>query len=1576
MPFAWTQDRAAAPQTTSAAPSGRISASPTQSRSHRRGLAPSASISSVSTSRRSASGSQLPPPPPPSSLSLPKASTSAALTNADESGDFRRFLDEAQAKDQRQRLPQANAEAATLTPDSHRPRRPAAGADAAESLRRVASSSTLSSMHSRRAATIAGTRADQSATPAGRARKNSTISTASKAQRSLSNYSVTFRNPTCQFLEQLSVEAQTPELGIDATPIIGRTVDNKSHLTALGHAAQLQSRSTSGNQSSPSSTNEGKAPAASHPTPVRSSTIAVETPTATCSRLSTSRSPTPAQPTPAAPVLSPTARSQPLSSRHRPQSYIHKPPTEPSGVLSRRKLGATGLGNGLPTSPSASWTQSKRSAAEMERSSSLQVGAKLQEATRGSEAVPLQQSPSQPASRRKSWFGLGWAGEATDAAAEKEQKVDTGADVKDEPMEDQPPPSMSEEEAAFRRSLGYDDAYDPSASVTTLKAAARTANPRRFPAGRDLDATPKVQPSHAQIPHRERRVSWLPWRNIAPPAADEVDNPANNLAEAPAQPLPAKADDVVPHESPETQLANAAPSSAAEELPPTVASADGEDTVTYRTVVKRGWMGARYKVQEPIQSLKDIFEPPQAESWRAQEADGAASANDKAAEQSVQNQSNGANTSYPPASNSGEDARQNSGTWRWPFWSGHEGQPEPSRDSAAQQLEVPAVPTDSSAQPATNVDAAEPMDIDQNGPPADAPMAPEGGSWTYSSYVASWVPTWVYNAQQQAAASNNEGGQNQVEATASASATEMPLPRTPAEQVKADALACNSAASAAATVFDANKAVLNNSTKSGWIKFFGSRSANLPEKMAEAITADDGLEVMDISEMEGSARPAATARTIASNNGRLTPDVVRATRARTTTGGNLAGSKASSLAGDGERARTNTPLSTSKDSIKNLSKTTITKAANVTAASTLGLGKGKRTNAHNGGGTGTNGGDGGSNSQQPAKDISKGLAPGGSGPSRSGASTPMKSAADPVASAPPNLVLPSFEDTFTRAPRMWPPKVSVLERTLSAVNSYFFSKVPDLERMKRPTRYSTYGESSLGSGTSLATAATIKPTQRLAGKAKATGAGSSKDKGVETALKEVAESAQRLPRAWSTVGMHDRAQTKGTAGIGKIVVIGVHGWFTQSIFKNMIGEPTGTSAKFAAMQTESIRRHFLEAGLELNPEAITAISLQGDGKVADRVDRLFAELISRPNWVSDMKNCDALFLSAHSQGAIVATQLLARLIEQRHVHAEHTRICLLAMAGIHHGPFAHLRSSITASYISYFETAAAKELFEFQSSTTAVAQQYTAALKIILDAGAKCVYVGSTDDNVVPIYSALNSSSNHPSILRALYIDGQAFPKVDFLTNLLVLCVAIRNAGLSDHGLLTLLSASVAGSLYGGRGHSLVYEEKAVYDLATRYLFEVTHPLSDPTLVPGPPGATSSSLHTTQHASYSSSPASARKVSGSESAPKKTVMLVSEAFEAQRWNPYELPWALRGLFEDKHVRSLFAEDMLNLLKSYEQWRPDPKSKALKDLQWRLAPMRSIAPPPIDEGFDGEDEAGGKEKDKAKDDGGSGKSSKL
>ncbi|GAC75150.1 hypothetical protein PANT_14c00063 [Moesziomyces antarcticus T-34] len=1557
MPFSWTTDRAAAPPNASAAPSGRISASPqTRPSGHRRGLPHSSSISSrhsiVSTEARTAAALAA-----PHSLSVPKSASSAALTSTDESDDFRRFLDEAHANDQ-----------AARSLGAHPPQRAAAGA--AESLRRVTSSSTLNSMHDQRVAQPA--RPATSAAPVGRVRKNSTLSTASRAQRSVSNYSMNFRNPTSQFLENLSAEAQTPELGIDDTPVAGRAVDNKSHLTALGHAAQLQTRTASGSHSTKISSAKGKAPA--HQLPVRSSTVPIATATpspsvrikpsvsgnvaasASASGSGSARSP-PSNQTSQSPGTSPTARLSPLSPRRRPQSYIHKPPSEPSGVVSPRRLGESRLGHGLPA---ASPIQAKRSADEMERSSSLQPTSQPSEQPQA--AIPA--SPSQ-ASRRKTWFGLGWAADdvRAPAAADKPNLEAAEAAEAAGSASEQPPPPMSEEEAAFRRSLGYNDVYDPAADKQP--SAGGDAEQKPFPAGRDSDATIRA----AHIPTRDRRISWIPWRNASATAEQGSKDAASSSADTPAHQVQQPQPDASASKTEAPVTSEASESVGTQEMRSSASRQDGQDTVTYKTVVKRGWMGARYEVQEPVPSLQHAFDPPQVKDdtdLAAASSETMEQVTDAAAAQDF--------SAYPPASTNASDSRQTSGTWRWRFWSGADGSTYGDQAPAAQELVVSSEPppTDpaGSTRVATEPDTAEPMDIDQNGPPDDAPHNADSASWTYSSYVSRWVPTWVYNAQQQDSATKDVEGPsdrtseavadkaNTIDAAAQA--------RTPAEQVKAEALARD----ASVVPFTPSKVVLNNSTKSGWINFFGSRSANLPREAPEAIGNNDGVEVMDISDMDAPAQ-STFARDVALRNGRLTPDVSRAPRARTVTGGSLAGSKASSFASESDMQRAATPLSTSKDSVRNLSKAAITKAANVTAASTLGLGKGKRTDAPTSTATASGIGEP-SGGSQASKDAGKGLAPNGSGPSRSGASTPTKSVADPVSAPPPNLVLPSFDDTFTRAPRMWPPKVGVLERTLSAVNSYLFSKVPDLERMKRPTRYSTYGDSSLGSNSATFKGAVSslggkKPAQRLAGKAKASGRGSSLDKGVETALKEVAELAQRLPRAWSTVGMHDRAQTRGTAAIGKIVVIGVHGWFTQSIFKNMIGEPTGTSAKFAAMQTESIRRHFLEAGLELNPEAITAISLQGDGKVADRVDRLFAELISRPKWVEDLKSADALFLSAHSQGAIVATQLLARLIEQRHVRAEHTRICLLAMCGIHHGPFAHLKSSITASYINYFETAAAKELFEFQSSTTAVAQQYTAALKIVLDAGTKCVYIGSTDDNVVPVYSALNLCNNHPSILRALYIDGQAFPRVDFLTNLLVLCVAVRNAGLSDHNLLTLLSASVAGSLYGGRGHSQVYEEKAVYDLATRYLFEVTHPLAEPTFAPGPPGATSSSLST------STNPG--KRPSTAESETSKAA-LVSEAFEAQRWNPYELPWALRGLFEDKHVRSLFAEDMLNLLESYEQWRPDPKSKALKDLQWRLAPMRSIKPPPIQ---DGEADAGAspiKAEEAAGGETGSSKNSKL
>jgi hypothetical protein len=79
----------------------------------------------------------------------------------------------------------------------------------------------------------------------------------------------------------------------------------------------------------------------------------------------------------------------------------------------------------------------------------------------------------------------------------------------------------------------------------------------------------------------------------------------------------------------------------------------------------------------------------------------------------------------------------------------------------------------------------------------------------------------------------------------------------------------------------------------------------------------------------------------------------------------------------------------------------------------------------------------------------------------------------------------------------------------------------------------------------------------------------------------------------------------------------------------------------------------------------------------------------------------------------VSTHLLDRLLADGHVvtrtHGDDVdctqthlgrhlqRVCILALCGIHLGPLRYLRSStVVGPYLQYFESVAARELFEFQ----------------------------------------------------------------------------------------------------------------------------------------------------------------------------------------------------------------------------------------------------------------------------------------
>lgn len=137
----------------------------------------------------------------------------------------------------------------------------------------------------------------------------------------------------------------------------------------------------------------------------------------------------------------------------------------------------------------------------------------------------------------------------------------------------------------------------------------------------------------------------------------------------------------------------------------------------------------------------------------------------------------------------------------------------------------------------------------------------------------------------------------------------------------------------------------------------------------------------------------------------------------------------------------------------------------------------------------------------------------------------------------------------------------------------------------------------------------------------------------------------------------------------------------------------------------------------------------------------------------------------------------------------------------------------------------------------------------------------------------------------------------DFLTNLVAFALKLRNLGISDHSLIRELSGPLAGSLYTGEGHSRIYDEQSVYDLAVEFALETT--------------------------SIGALPIQIKKSSTSQT---------------QGQNPYILPFAMRGVLEEEYVKNEMCHEITELMRQFDDWKPS--SKVLKDVKFRLEGVRS------------------------------------
>ena len=347
--------------------------------------------------------------------------------------------------------------------------------------------------------------------------------------------------------------------------------------------------------------------------------------------------------------------------------------------------------------------------------------------------------------------------------------------------------------------------------------------------------------------------------------------------------------------------------------------------------------------------------------------------------------------------------------------------------------------------------------------------------------------------------------------------------------------------------------------------------------------------------------------------------------------------------------------------------------------------------------------------------------------------------------------------------------------------------------------------------------------------------------------------------------------------IRRALAIGIHGYFPAPVLRSVLGQPTGTSIKFANAAASAIQRWCEARKLQCE---IEKVALEGEGKIAERVDLLWNLLL---NWIDKVRKADFILIACHSQGVPVANMLVARLLSFGVVTSARLGIC--AMAGINMGPFSELQSRWIGG--------TAAQLFEFGDPNSTVSKSYRIAMETNLRRGVKSTYIGSIDDQLVSLESSTFGAALHPHIYRAVFVDGKLHAP-SFISQLVGFALKLRNLGISDHGLVRELSSPLAGSLYSGEGHSRIYDDDTVYDLAVGFALETTDMIDTPL-----------------HMSYI------------DNAPP---------------NPYILPFSMRGVLEEEYVKHQLQDETMQLLRQFDDWKPF--TKVLKDVKFRLEGVRS------------------------------------
>jgi hypothetical protein len=187
-----------------------------------------------------------------------------------------------------------------------------------------------------------------------------------------------------------------------------------------------------------------------------------------------------------------------------------------------------------------------------------------------------------------------------------------------------------------------------------------------------------------------------------------------------------------------------------------------------------------------------------------------------------------------------------------------------------------------------------------------------------------------------------------------------------------------------------------------------------------------------------------------------------------------------------------------------------------------------------------------------------------------------------------------------------------------------------------------------------------------------------------------------------------------------------------------------------------------------------------------------------------IEQADIVVVAAHSQGVIVGMLMLHELMigQGRLKFKPDCKIGVLAMAGIHHGPFPDTATDLFQS---------TKELFQLNHPYLPLSERYMSAVSDLLELDVQIMAMASVMDQVVPLYSGTLHGLYSENLVRAFYVYDMGNEEA-FVVRILYILIFLANVGL-ESDLLVFISGFIRGPLISVKPgtHSTISSDEQTY---------------------------------------------------------------------------------------------------------------------------------------------------------------------